>query len=505
MGLTMLSNAWIRTVMAAFSCLCGFMGASAYASQPTPSVLKAGLEQFALAGSAWNSSGALSVPVQSMQTSKLRQQQLYESAELARVRGSSEEMGKILAGMNEGYWSAVGYLNLSGDYARNDLNPSRALVALRVALAMADKDTDTERKAMLRSRILLRAGYLAYKSSEYEKALGFLEKVPLDSHKTPQALYFHGLVLAEKGNHRAAMQSWHRAKKYPLAYPGVADSWLGMARGYDLSGYLGQAGEAYLAANAAYEGERVTLRKLTSQIKEEGAYKALVLNARGSVSGEAGLAGAKVQWFLADSRSLAQPRMAYLLSFMEQPAAQQAVDRVVGLAQIMVDLERKARDLGVFSTAIAEQLGSPRGSNKASEALIDKNAKLKERLSALLERAGGTQLTPDQRLQFRTLQTTLSDSSQQLQKLQVSPDSRSSYLKTLLAGARKLRNQSLAYVESVQSLRVQAETLLDQQVLEFVSAQDKKMVFALDKSEQKIAHLYEYLALKELESGEQAQ
>jgi len=464
----MLNNAGVRTIMVALSCLCGLVAASAYAEQP-------------------------------------RQQQLYDDAELARTRGSSEEAGKILAGMNEGYWSAVGYLNLSGDYARNDLNPSRALVALRVALAMADKDADAERKAALRSRILLRAGYLAYKSSEYEKALGFFEKIPLDSHKTPQALYFHGLVLAEQGNHRAAMQSWHRAKKYPLAYPGVADAWIAMGRGYDLSGYLGQAGEAYLAANAAYEGERVTLRKLAGQIEEEGAYKALVLNARGSVSGEAGLAGAKVQWFLADSRTLAQPRMAYLLSFMEQPVAQQAVDRVVGLAQIMADLERKAWDLDVFSTAIAGQLGSPSYSNKASEALIDENAKLTERLSVLLERVGGAQLTPDQRLLFTILQTTLSDSGQQLQKLPASSANRSSNLKTLLTEARKLRNQSLAYRESVLSLRVQAEALLDHQALEFVSAQDKKMVFALDKTEQQIAHLYEYLALKELDSGEQAQ
>ncbi|OHY82674.1 hypothetical protein [Marinobacter sp. AC-23] len=278
-----------------------------------------------------------------------------------------------------------------------------------------------------------------------------------------------------------------------------------MGRGYDLSGYLGQAGEAYLAANAAYEGERVTLRKLAGQIEEEGAYKALVLNARGSVSGEAGLAGAKVQWFLADSRTLAQPRMAYLLSFMEQPVAQQAVDRVVGLAQIMADLERKAWDLDVFSTAIAGQLGSPSYSNKASEALIDENAKLTERLSVLLERVGGAQLTPDQRLLFTILQTTLSDSGQQLQKLPASSANRSSNLKTLLTEARKLRNQSLAYRESVLSLRVQAEALLDHQALEFVSAQDKKMVFALDKTEQQIAHLYEYLALKELDSGEQAQ
>jgi len=491
----------MRVFLVSVFCLCGLTVASAYADQPAPSVLKAGLEQFSRASSAWNASTVSSVS---------RQQLLYEKAELARVGGSAEQAGKILASMDEGYWSAVGYLNLSGDYARNDLNPSRALVALRVALAMADKDSDTERKTALRSRILLRAGYLAYTSSDYDKAIGFLEKIPLDSHKTPQALYFHGLALAEQGHHRAAMQSWHRAKKYPLAYSGVADAWIGMGRGYDLSGYLGQAGEAYLAANAAYEGERVTLRKLASQIEEQGAYKALVLDARGAGSGDAGSgksgsSSPKVEWFLADSRTLTQPRMAYFLSFMERSEAQQAVNRVLDLAQIMVELERNAQDLDVFSTAIAGQLKSPSRSNEAprAEALKDNNARLEERLSTLLARAEGGELTPDQRLQLNMLKTTLSDSGKQLDKLHGRSANSSANLKSLLTEARKLRKQSFAYLETVSALRVRAEALLDRLALDFVAAQDKSMVFALDKTEQQIAHLYEYLALQELDSGEQ--
>ncbi|MGO3295144.1 MAG: hypothetical protein ACTILN_05655 [Marinobacter sp.] len=459
MKLSMLRYAVIRVVLLS---MCGCVVAPAYAEQLSP------------------------MP---------RQQLLYEQAELARLSGSAEQAGKILAGMDEGYWSAVGYLNLSGDYARNDLNASRALVALRVALAMADKDSDAQRKTALRSRILLRAGYLAYKSSEYEKAIGFFEKIPLNSHITPQALYFHGLALSEQGNHRAAMQSWHRAKKYSLAYPGVADAWIGMGRGYDLSGYLGQAGEAYLAANAAYESERVTLRKLAGQIEERGAYKALVVDAR----------GAKVDWFLADSRTLTQPRMAYLLSFLEPRAAQEAVNRVVGLAEMEASLERNAQDLDVFSTAIAGQLESPNFPGQASieEALQDSNARLKAHLSALQQRGGEGGLTPDQRLQLRIMKTTLSDSEQQLHKLSDNSAYRSTNLKALLKEARKLRKQSIVDLESVSALRAQAEILLDRLALDFVSAQDKRMVFALDKTEQQIAHLYEYLALKELDSGEQ--
>jgi len=137
--------------------------------------------------------------------------------------------------------------------------------------------------------------------------------------------------------------------------------------------------------------------------------------------------------------------MAYLLTMMEQPAAQLAVDRVAKLAQIAADLERNAQDLGVFISALTEELDKP-GSVT---------------------------------------------------------DRRSDNLRGLLADSDELRNKTLAHLESVSALRIQAENLLDRLALDFVAAQDQKMVYALDKTEQQIAHLYEYLALQELDSGEQ--
>lgn len=83
----------MRVFLVSVFCLCGLTVASAYADQPAPSVLKAGLEQFSRASSAWNASTVSSVS---------RQQLLYEKAELARVGGSAEQAGKILASMDEG-------------------------------------------------------------------------------------------------------------------------------------------------------------------------------------------------------------------------------------------------------------------------------------------------------------------------------------------------------------------------------------------------------------------
>jgi TolA-binding protein len=418
-----------------------------------------------------------------------RQQALYELAELARLGGSTDQAGQILASMNEGYWAAIGYLNLSTDFAQNDLNPARALVSLRVALAMAEKDKINDRKNQLTSRLLVRAGYLAFKDKDYEKAIGFLEKVPLDSYNTPEALYLHGLALAERGNFRSAMQSWHRAKKYPLAYPGVADAWIGMGRGYDLSGYLGQAGEAYLAANSAYEGERVTLRKLAEKIRTDGAYKTLVADVRHS----------DLEWFLADSRTLVQPRMAYLLEFLESPQSQVAISRVAELKALGARLGRQISDLTVFVDALKEQLGnlSHRNSRTYASGLIQKQETLQQTLEKLSSAATSVQ----QKQRLSALGQTLESTGSRLSNLGDRITDRPAALRLLREQAVELRAVSKHYLAATVRLADRAESILDDLALAFVAQQDQRMMFALDKTEQQIAHLYEYLALEKLDEG----
>lgn len=417
-----------------------------------------------------------------------RQQASFELAEVARKAGRTDRAGQILAGMKEGYWAAIGYLNLSSDYAREDLNPTRALVALRVALAMAEKDYVGERSRHLKSRLLVRAGYLAYQNGEYEKAIGFLEKIPLDSYRTPQALYLHGLALAEKGNHRASMQSWHRAKKYPLAFPGVAESWIGIGRGFDLSGYLGQAGEAYLAANAAYESERVTLRKLADRIRQQGAYKALVEDARDS----------DLEWFLADSRTLTQPRMAYLLEFVEKPEAQQDVRRVADLKALSRTLERQRSDLTVFIQALAEQVATLEAEGGRAAASLNRQ---QESLRSAVERLEAANLSAEQEQRVRSMAETLSASGDSLDALSDRIKTRPSVLSEQLRTARLLKAKTEAFQEQVAGLMQRSEGHLDERALDFVEEQDRRMAFSLDKTEQQIAHLYEYLALENLQEG----
>lgn len=417
-----------------------------------------------------------------------RQQALYELAALKLEADDPDAAGQLLATMEPGYWAALGYMNLAGVYSTRDLNAARPLVALRVALAMSEQDEIGDRSASLRSQLLVRAGYLSYLQEDHEKAIGFFEQVPLDSYHTPRALYLHGLALAARDNHRAAMQSWHRARKYPLAYPGVEDAWLGMGRGYDLSGYLGQAGEAYLAANASYESERVTLKKLADRINDEGAWKALIVDARGD----------DAQWFLADSRTLTQPRMAYLLQFMEGTAAQEAVSRVSELVDLELYLAEKHQHLNVWKTSLRERLATAPGSAGTSRAeLADRAETLRAQIQTLAQRQGD-----------RSVRDELSNTAETLSAVETALTSLERRLAKRDARLAALVRRADAALANVQSLRSQvaklqerAESSLDRVALAFVKDQDKRMAFALDKTEQQIAHLYEYLALETLERG----
>ena len=416
-----------------------------------------------------------------------RQKALYRLAEIEREAGHTDRAGKVLASMEPGYWAALGYMNIAADYGRQDRNPSRALVALRVALAMSEGDVDSQRSQELRSRLLVRAGYLAYDHEDYEKAIGFLEKIPLESYRTPHGLYLHGLALSASGNQRAAMQSWHRAKKYPLAYPGVANAWLGTGRGYDLAGYLGQAGEAYLAANASYESERVTLRKLADQIRQKGAYQALVLDARNS----------EAQWFLADNRTLTQPRTAYLIRFIEQPTAQATVNRVAELREMRQTLNQREYSLAVFRGAISERLG-PVGHdvggglfNEDIEVLVQRLANLKARTTS-----------PAQREALKGAARTLADLKASVARLDGRLKEKDRTLNELITRTDLVRERIRAVRRKANALLGRAESELDELALAYVEAQDHRMAFALDRTEQQIAHLYEYLALENLERGQ---
>ena len=72
-------------------------------------------------------------------------------------------------------------------------------------------------------------------------------------------------------------------------------------------------------------------------------------------------------------------------------------------------------------------------------------------------------------------------------------------LERLRHSAAALTERNEALLVSARQLLEASETALDDLALDYVEASDQQMAFALDKTEQQIAHLYEYLALQNLE------
>lgn len=419
----------------------------------------------------------------------VKQQALFLSAELKRRAGRLEAAGATLANMEEGYWAALGYMNVASDYARHDINAARALISLRVALAMTSGDSDADRIRELRSRILLRAGYLAYRQGDHSKAAGFLEKVPMETFSTPQALYYHGLAQSATGNYRGAMQSWHRAKKYPLAYPGVAGAWLGMGRGYDQAGYLGQAGEAFLAANSTYDKERVTLRKLADEVNDKGAYEAFV-----RASGNEG-----VEWFLAENRTLTQPRQAYLLHFVETPGGQRRVRQMASLEAMEVRLEARENDLKVFRSALRERMRETRG-NEVGSGLPQVGEDL-QRMKQRLSRISTGSASPAQRARLADAQRRLDALLDRQARLGRGVTARNGYFAGLLEQTEQSLDQLLSLRGRLKKIQSETSQKLDEEVRAFITSEDRRIAFNQDRAEQQIAHLYEFLAMEDLEKG----
>lgn len=408
-------------------------------------------------------------------------------AELELASGNTEQAGKELAGMVGGYWAAIGYMNLASAFSVQDSNTSRALVALRVAIAMAKEDSEEKRRQSVLDKLHLQAGFFALQNGEQDKAIDFLEKVSLDGYQTPRALYLHGVALAEKGNYRAAMQSWHRAKKFPLAFAGVPEAWIGMGSGFDLAGYPGQAGEYWLAANAAFESEQATLSELERNIRQHGAYKALVQDARGK----------GIEWFLEDSLTLTQPRLGYLLLFLEQPDAQAAIRRMARVDALKQTLEQRQNDLEIYTGAM---LKHPTGKQveEVSQQILglqNQHSQLQSQIEKLLAMG-----RPGAR----------SDQLKELQEVLASAKARRESLESRSAQYREGRSNQLARVRAFtaenEALRRQladsrqaAAAALDQQALAFVAQQKNRLARARNRTGQQIAHLYEDLALEHLE------
>ncbi|MDG9667941.1 hypothetical protein ONV78_09375 [Hahella sp. CR1] len=252
-----------------------------------------------------------------------------------------QEAAKVLGEASQGsLWAAHGYYNLGVNYAADDPDSSRALVALRVAAAMAD---DSYEGRELSDRVLLAAGHIALLDKDYNKALPFLKNVHASGPGAPAAIYDYGMAFAGLGRYRTAIQSWHRAKKFALTSSGVAETFQAIAYGYEQEKLRATAIDAYLEAIAVYEKEKRQVDEVVTEINAKGVLDLLL---------QAPLQNGEVEWYLATDLLTNTPKIAFVHYLMDKPDFFPFAKELLQMHGLLQSLQNGAQRMEIFSAAL---------------------------------------------------------------------------------------------------------------------------------------------------------
>lgn len=292
-----------------------------------------------------------------------RDEAYYYLAMALMHQGQLQQAAPVLARMGkESLWTAYGYYNLAMEYAAIDTDPSRALVALRVAAAMTN--TSPEGLA-LSDQIHLSAGQLALREGDYGKAMTFLQRVRVKGEASPEAIYAYGLAYKGLGQYRAAVQMWHRAKKYALVIPGVAESFQAVAYGFERENLRTSALESYVEAVSVYDKELAYLDKLIGELQQKGALEALL----------EGHSEQQTDWFLMGDVITNTPKAGLVGSLMADEVFYRRAKTVLELRELQKSLDEGADKLKIFQGMVQGQRQRAERSN-ATRSLREKAAAL---------------------------------------------------------------------------------------------------------------------------------
>ncbi|AZZ93077.1 hypothetical protein EUZ85_21000 [Hahella sp. KA22] len=267
-----------------------------------------------------------------------------------------QDAAKVLGEASQGsLWAAHGYYNLGVNYAADDPDSSRALVALRVATAMAD---DSYEGRELSDRVLLAAGHIALLDKDYNKALSFLKNVHASGPGAPAAIYDYGMAFAGLGRYRTAIQSWHRAKKFALTSSGVAETFQAIAYGYEQEKLRATAIDAYLEAIAVYEKEKRQVDEVVTEINAKGVLDLLL---------QAPLQNGEVEWYLATDLLTNTPKIAFVHYLMDKPDFFPFAKELLQMHGLLQSLQDGAQRMEIFSAALESR--ARQAKRDAAEAL----------------------------------------------------------------------------------------------------------------------------------------
>lgn len=308
----------------------------------------------------WNASIKELQEARKLLPPELRHEAAYMLSVAYLKRDLPVEAAKVMATLpKDSLWGAYAYFNLAMHYTERDRSASKALVALRVASTFTDETVEGRE---INDRINLAAGKIAIDLNDYEKASGFLEDVMAEGTSAPAAIVLYGQALQGLGRNRTAIQTWHRAKKFALMVPGVADAFQAIAYGYEQEELRSTSIDAYSEAISVYEKELLQTRELDEELRNSGLL-AMLRKVQIDDSG--------VEWFLSTDLASNTPRIAFVYLLMSQDDVFVPARTLLEFDEHRSDLRQGLQRLEALESVLKKRLGKAGKGRKPVKLSVD--------------------------------------------------------------------------------------------------------------------------------------
>lgn len=397
--------------------------------------------------------------------------------------GSNVRAGQALNDVLGGIWASYAYYNLAISYSETSRDKTRALASLGIAESL---NTGKSKEAKsLNDRINLVAGKLYLDAEKYDSAKQFFKKIYLNSESTPAGLYLNGLALLESGDFRAATQTWHSLKTYPVLNQSVAEAYLAIPYAFERSGYISQTLEAYLDASNTFEMELEKIDKIDALLLKHGAAKVFIE--------ESELEG--LEWFLAKDVIKNTTRAVYYQHLMKNEALYDQVSLYTELKMLEKSLEFWSSQLKVFDESLLKKKQSYKKERSRFDApnVLSKINIQKNNIDTLESSPGMTQSLASN-LQIDVLKNSI-------EVLKIRLDSLQDKVQKGEARLNKQLRESKTFSEAINESKKRLSTLirsLDEELTKAVRHNLSKfkagMTSNFERSEQGRVHLFEEMA-----------
>ncbi|MFV1873708.1 MAG: hypothetical protein ACMZ64_10345 [Oleiphilus sp.] len=397
--------------------------------------------------------------------------------------GSNVRAGQALNDMIGGIWAAYAYYNLAISYSESSRDNTRALGALYIAASL-NTGNSKEAKA-LNDRIHLAAGRLYLDENKYDSAVQFFKKIHLDSDSTAPGLYLNGLAQLELGDFRAATQTWHSLKTYPILNQSVAEGLLAIPFAFERSGYLSQTLEAYLEASNTFESELEKIDKIDGLVAKHGAAKIFIEGSE--IEG--------LEWFLAKDVVKNTTRAVYYQYLMQDEALYDQVRLYSELSMLQNSLVFWLSQLKVFDESLLRKTKSYKKERQSFDAqhVLSKINEQKTQLDRLNSQPGLTQ-TIASNLQLDVLKNSIEVLKIRLDSLQAKVQKGESRLNKQLVQSKSLKQS----IQASQQSLIRVSDKLAEEITKAVRVRLAKlrtrMVSNFERSEQGLIHIFEDMA-----------